>query len=71
MMGNWSNSMIPSPKATPAEEPPKIEKAEKQAKVERVEKEGQVEKVLKSVGMDQTNVRASGRIRKKKEIFDL
>ena len=54
--------VIPKPIENPTEEP---------SKVERVEKEGKVEKVLKSVGMDQTNVRASGRIRKKKEIFDL
>jgi len=54
--------VIPKPMVSHPVEPSKIEKVEKQAKVE---------KVLKTVGMDQSNVRASGRIRKKKEVFDL
>jgi hypothetical protein len=54
--------VTPKPMVSHPVEPSKIEKVEKQAKVE---------KVLKTVGMDQSNVRGSGRIRKKKEVFDL
>jgi len=45
-------------------------KEEGGSKVEKIEKQAKTDKVLKSVGIDQTNVRTSGRIRKKKEVFD-
>jgi len=54
--------VIPKPTENPKVEPSKIEKVEKQAKVD---------KVLKSVGIDQSNVRTSGRTRKPKEHFDI
>jgi hypothetical protein len=40
-------------------------------KVNKVERQAKIDKVLKSVGIDQINVRTSGRTRKKKEIFDI
>ena len=54
--------VIPRPAKKSTHDEPRIEKIERQAKVD---------KVLKSVGIDQSNVRSGERIRKKKEVFDL
>jgi hypothetical protein len=55
--------VIPKPQdQTATHEEPKVNKIERQAKID---------KVLKSVGIDQSNVRTSGRTRKPKENFDI
>jgi hypothetical protein len=40
-------------------------------KVNKVERQAKIDKVLKSVGIDQSNVRSSGRTRKPKQLFGL